>query len=627
MKRSRLILLSFILIMPLFLSAISTSIFYDKKLFGGENHLRIYLCDKSGNGDLSSIDLSKQDYVFFAYEPENDWELKEKDLKGKLNEIELIQSGHRISQDYLNPIIIDEKLQKVVAAYNKSEFEFHLPINFKLGDIFSAKISLSEELWPDYEVYKNHLYNSMAHFKEEEYLASFEQLEKFYLNPIPFLEHFSFYQDVVLQLQSSVKAWIASEKMDYELLNFDLTQDLQQEKLNELIELKNEIIDTEQSFSSYFNTLSENDEIEIIQDFSDLKQTVINSLDKHNSTLEREKLNFLASSNYYEYKFKFYIDLICDLLIWKDTIEIFEDPDSLTITKLSLFPDQKAELELLGWNEEFSLLIKLLNENVSKENYYFGPEIIENLNSQIDLEPKPYAGIFSAFDHLAGKEYDQFAARLNEAFIKCSEQKMLLDLENWYLSYLCTVRSVEPAILDLYQTAKGLEDTGQFEEAKLQYEIAVKTYHDFAPPWFSLGRLYYKDGEAYKAEIYFEKAIELMPEYLAPRIFKINFLINRNEYQQSLTEINSVLREMPYWFFYYLKAKSLYELKKYDDALQVMVEYCLKLNKYDIEAYFLLGDIYLALGHRNKAIESYMEAGKLDPENKKYVEKMNNIPK
>jgi len=149
---------------------------------------------------------------------------------------------------------------------------------------------------------------------------------------------------------------------------------------------------------------------------------------------------------------------------------------------------------------------------------------------------------------------------------------------------------------------------------------------NYAPPQFYLGRIYHQKDEKYTAEIYFDRASTISPSYISPMKYTIDFLIEDENYEQALEQVNIALESNPIWFFYYLKANALFHLERYTEAGDALNQ-AINLNGFDFDQYILLGDIYKGQGNLERARDAYENAGKIDPTNKIFTERMASLKK
>ena len=169
------------------------------------------------------------------------------------------------------------------------------------------------------------------------------------------------------------------------------------------------------------------------------------------------------------------------------------------------------------------------------------------------------------------------------------------------------------------------ESEGKYEESIKQCKIAVRLSSGFSPPLFFLGRIYHKKEEGFIAERYFGQALEILPDYMAPRLYKIRSLIKLEDYSSALIEVDLALTNLPYWYFYFTKAQILVHLKKYKEARDIILEKCIPLNKYHFDSFILLGEVCILVKDLDCAKDYYLQAGDIDPENPTFSVKMNEL--
>lgn len=195
------------------------------------------------------------------------------------------------------------------------------------------------------------------------------------------------------------------------------------------------------------------------------------------------------------------------------------------------------------------------------------------------------------------------------------------------------------------------ENNGNYDSAIKLTDNALKRDSSFAELWDIKGTLHFENDDTTNAIRSFEKAIELypLPEYIMslgslyaetknPKALTLadaliisnkakaekealfikglyyNYTGNKNK---AISYFDSCIHvSYTYMLAYREKAIALYDLGKYEDALQVLTKAVTIENNFD-EGYYWMGRCYEKLNRKQDAIESYHNALLYD---KDYVE-------
>ncbi|HHE40500.1 MAG TPA: tetratricopeptide repeat protein, partial [Candidatus Cloacimonetes bacterium] len=380
------------------------------------------------------------------------------------------------------------------------------------------------------------------------------------------------------------------------------------------------------SFLIYFEFVQTN-ESNMLKD--KLSQLVTESgalLQKYIDEFKLQKLSIFENGHYSDNRYAFYIDLLCRMLCYTDSIHTIDSLHIINPSFADFFPEQRDRLALLEWLDDFLAGVNLINSIIERDHYVLGDSAMLNLENQVMIEKQPYYEIIGAFNALGSKSIGDFAQKISDAFIKCTDGKLLDLLELQYLSYLATENNISSVVMKTINKGLMFEKQGNTSEAEQQYTKASMLASNYAPPQFYLGRIYHQKDEKYTAEIYFDKALTISPTYISPMKYRIDFLIEEENYELALEQVNSALESNPIWFFYFLKAKTLYNLQRYTEAGDALNQ-AINLNGFNFDQYILLGDIYKGQGNLERARDAYGNAGKIDPTNKIFTERMTSLKK
>ncbi len=606
------------------LFAQETNLLYkEKKTFppSKEKIISIHLCNKEGLESLNVEKFHKVDTLYFCYQPMGTWVFKEKDLDDDIPFIHIKQNGNTIYQQNIIPKYNNSnKLFEVIAAYPKSEFVLAMPFSFSNEFGNSQPLTLPEKFWPNYDVYSQCYTLGAELADEKKYIKSFTVL-KYFLSNKPEVEGLSFHRLVMQILKKDVKTTINTKQPEFNMLKLEFMKFLTKENLTKLDALHAETAAAQDTFLIYFNYVQTDECTKLKEKLSQIVTESGDLLQKHTDEFKLQKLSIFENGHYSDNRFAFYIDLLSRMLCYTDSIHTIDSLHQIDASIIDFFPEQKDQLALLEWLDDFLAGINLLNIIIERDHYVLGEDAMLNLENQLMIEKQPYYGIIGAFNALGSKNIDGFVQNISDSFIKCTDEQLLDLLELQYLSYLATNDKISDTVIEAINKGLMYEKEGDLAEAEQQYTKASMLASNYAPPQFYLGRIYHQKDEKYSAEIYFDRALGISPTYISPMKYTIDFLIEDGNYAQALEQANKALESNPIWFFYYLKAEALYHLEKYTEAGDAL-DKAIKLNGFNFDQYILLGDIYKEQDNIEKARKAYGNAGKIDPTNKIFTERM-----
>jgi len=611
------------------LFAQETNLLYkEKKTFppSKEKIISIHLCDIDGLESLTVEEFQKVDTLYFYYQPMGTWNFKEKELDDDIAAIHIIQDDKTIQpQNIIPKYNTRNKIFEVITAFPRNEFVLAMPFSFsnELGN--SQPLTLPEKFWPGYNVYSQCYTLGAELADQQKYVESFATLKDFLSNK-PEVEGLSFYRLVMQLLKNDVKITINTKQSEFNILKLELMRSLSKKNLDKLSEILEETATAQDSFLIYFNHVQTN-ESNTLKD--KLFQLVTESgalLQKYTGEFKLQKLSIFENGHYSDNRFAFYIDLLSRVLCYTDSIHTIDSLYQINTNSIDFFPEQRDRLALLEWLDDFLAGINLLNIIIERDHYVLNDSAMINLESQLTTEKQPYYEIIGAFNALGLNDIDGFEQKISDSFLKCTDEQLLELLEIQYLSYLATQNGISSTVIEAINKGLMYEKEGNLVEAEQQYKKASMLASNYAPPQFYLGRIYHQKDEKYTAEIYFDRASTIFPPYISPMKYTIDFLIEDENYEQALEQVNLALESNPIWFFYYLKAKALYNLQKYTEAGDALNQ-AINLNGFDFDQYILLGDIYKGQGNLERARDAYENAGKIDPTNKIFTERMASLEK
>ena len=617
------------------LSGQNTKLLYHKKsLFSKAKYINIFFSNSKGSNFVKPEDIASSDYLYFCYKPVGEWTFKEneiyedKELKG----INIKQNGESIFNSRLNPIIENSNIIMVIASFQKDKISIIQPIEFYNDLDISQPIQIPEKYWPNYKTYSQYYTEGAKQFDEKKYLKSFEFLKHF-ITEDKEITGFSFYNNSRKLIKNTIKDFIDDSESDYKKLNLEIKKQSINEskiaKLESLItkleSLYNSIIKAQQMFSLYFSNIADNESKEWQKELNELVSNMVKSISETREIFKIQKLSLFEMGDYNEDKFKLYVDLLVGIICYKDFIDKITGLDTLDITIIDKFSSKKDVLVKFELIDDLESILRLINDNITDTNYVINSKAIKHLEGLKNTEREPYFDIFMAFNSLVDKKLDIFAKYINQSLNKCTDEQLLSFLEVWNLSYMATKQSIDERALNSLKEGIIHENNRDFVSADEQYKKAKIYAPYFAPPLFYLGKLNYKNNKKFTADSYFSKALEIYPEYIEPRKYKIKFLIENFQYSDALEEVNLALTYCPFWYFYYQKANILYFLNDYSESMNILINECIKQNANNFDQYILLGDIYFNLDDKDNAEKFYRQAGIIEPENPIFSKKMEKI--
>lgn len=154
-------------------------------------------------------------------------------------------------------------------------------------------------------------------------------------------------------------------------------------------------------------------------------------------------------------------------------------------------------------------------------------------------------------------------------------------------------------------------DSGKYQEAIKDFDMAVKLNPQFVEAYDSLGNAYFKLGNYQEAIKNFSMAIELAPQ-------DADFYYNRGiayrktgNYQQAAHDLNTAINLNPQYAEAYFGIGNIYfTLGDYHHAKDSFIKAVMSRPRY-AEAYHNLGNAYSQLGYNEEAKRSYEKAASL----------------
>jgi tetratricopeptide (TPR) repeat protein len=167
-------------------------------------------------------------------------------------------------------------------------------------------------------------------------------------------------------------------------------------------------------------------------------------------------------------------------------------------------------------------------------------------------------------------------------------------------------------------SASFLLDQGDVNAALTQLQAVVTSSPDNAVAHFQLGRAYLASGrqdgrEAARQQ--FERAIQLQPTLLQPRIGLAELQVRHGEYEAALDTVQTILQRDPGNLnAKMIQSQALLGQKKYDDSDKLLAG-VLKTNPSSPQVYYQVGRTALAESKPKEAETAFQRAYELNPTN------------
>jgi superkiller protein 3 len=179
---------------------------------------------------------------------------------------------------------------------------------------------------------------------------------------------------------------------------------------------------------------------------------------------------------------------------------------------------------------------------------------------------------------------------------------------------------IPPAAAEAYNQGLELAQSGQYAEARAKFEEALRLAPDFREAHYNLGLVLRQLGEKEAAIAELQQSLEGSPEpALAQRIIG-ELLAELGRIPEAIAAFEKALEMDPEMTdLYYVEADLLARgAETPEDRQEVIAAYERALAKAPRhprarKAYRALGKLYYRAGDREKALENYLKAVKLDP--------------
>lgn len=593
----------------------------------------IYFSDKNGNDNITPEEFVDYTDVYFTIKPAHSNErnyFKEKEIAEDLNSISLFQNGVNVSKSKaLLPVNNDAgKTDRVIMSFPKRDVVLYEPFEFRSPFDTSAPVQLPDKYFKYYFEFRPIYVDGLNYSDDKDYISAYKTMMKIVdeAKTKEEVRHYSFWDSASQTIiETAIEQYTDSLSNLLEKLDADFASGFSKNDLEKQDSVYHLIKDAQQTFKPYMEMdfPKSREYVGLFAKLLDESQALIINNQKQ---FDMHEMFFLENSTYELYEFGFYIDLLARMLCRLDTLKILDGLKPVDISLLDKMPEKRQELINTGWMEKFKNILNVVNTNILEKSFVFGDSIMNNLQRQVPQEHQPYYEIFYAFNYLDDNE-SMFRNFMSEAVRKCTDEKLIGNLEMWMLSYDLTFNRIDKDIVSRINKGIRLINQTKWTEAENLFNILTKQANTVAVPWFYLGVIKTHNKEVFSAGEKFMLAMEKFPMYIAPRIYSFKLLYEEGDYEKLLKDVNEAIAVYNTWLFYFWKAKTLFALNRNKEVVKTIEENCNVLNPWSVEASFLLGDAYLNLKNFDKAEQAYRKTQIIDPYMKSgaFDEKMNHL--
>lgn len=600
------------------LSAQSSNLIYKEKS-NNRYAVTVYFSGNDGEEEVTPDEFFDYKHLYFTIktnpQSEKDY-FRDKDIVDYILPVRMVQYGDEIRpaeppQPMPNA---DGKIDRVVLHFAKRDVELYKPFTFISKYDTSAAIEINDTYFMYYNKYKR-IYEEAMNFSDQlNYVDTYNAAMEILYDVTAHTEirYYSFYEHVSdVLIGNAINKHADSLNHLLKIAEADFVKSFTESDLSKIDSLQTMVEDATILFEPYFG-MDYPKSSALAQKYKDLATQATEVASRNEERYKSSKLYFFQKEDYNKYQFEFYIDLLARMVSSLDTLTVIGRLDTLNLTKTKGLEDAKKELQITQWENDFNTLVGLLNKEIIATGKIFNDSIMGNLQRLKRMEKQPYQQIFLAFNALDSNEM-LFGDFLKNALISCTDETMINNLEMWLLSYNLTFEGVDENTVK--NINRGIDLIGQqrWEEASNIFNTITRQANTIAPPWFYLGRSLFEQEQSFAADAKFDLALKINPYYIAPRLFKFRILDEQENYNKLLNQVDEALLTNNIWLYHLWRAKALYALEEYEATIEEIEGQCMKINPYEPDAYYLLGDAYAAVKDFDKAENAYAKTQEINP--------------
>lgn len=606
----------------------STEIVYKQK--GKSNYkLTIQLTDEQGLALQSAEQFIASDKVYFSLIPNEESEreyFKESDLKNELLSIALYQKNEQKRLQAIQPITSDGKIIRVLLTYLKSDLQLWKSMTFRKETMLSGEIVFPESYFDDFEWFNNK-YQSLRTFEKNEKYDEMLALELEVLQQAEKSTTFSYMQfytalteDLPFKTASAPIHKMMDEYDEVETQLISTWEVADFKRLNEIEVALTKWMEKAKPYSTFKYKKSK----ELYQLIQNTNEKLLLRQSFNKDRFVAKKMSIIEQGKYDQFQFQLFVDLLYQTILKNGGFKSVSKNISLDYP---LKKEEESKLDVdAGWKQQYNDLLFALQTQQQSDStgLLFNKNILRNLYAEIVYQPKPYFEIFSAANSaVAGT--DLFLELVEESIKKSNSIEDISKMEIMKICYPLTDEMSESFVTNLNNGMKKLNE-GKWKDADFSFELGIRQNSQFAPAWYFLGYCKYKQGEVFSAQSRIDQALLLYPEYVTPKLFLFSLLEEQGDYTKISQQSKEALAAHDVFLFRLWKAKSHFMLKQYNEAIDEIKNGCLRLNPNNEDAYYLLGDVYVALKKIDLAREAYLTTQQINPfESALFNEKMSAI--
>ena len=589
---------------------------------------------------------SEQLYLFVEPFPKDEWTtFKEKMVQDELASVAILQGNLTIRHDGAYPALTKtdakENITGILISFKKQMIDVTSEFSFVSASDTSDPVQIHERYWEGYDKYMDISKKGNKLFDQNKFLEAFNTLKVFITDTasVKGLQKFSFTAHNQTNILMNC-AYMYSDSINrtFNFINYKFHKMYEEPMIASLDSLNQLMQKAQGFFAGYLN---------LMESLNDLKAKEIKELMARNSmdydriiqqnrnVLEKRKLIFLSRDSYDNFSFELYVDLITKMLLHCDSLKVIKGLDTLNISVLAeYYPEKYAELTLMkGWKESFEFLTRFINKTITRNKVVLLDSTIKRIEAMRSFQKQPYYEVLTAFNWLGQNNLQKFRQYLDTAMNTATDRRMLINIQNWFINLTITEKEVDYQLIQIYNEGLKYAEDDNFENAMTSFEKVLYISSKFAPVYYQIGLLYYIRNEGYTGEIRLGTSIQLDSTYISAWMVLLEKLYDSREFTRAEELVNKALKIKQLWVFYHFKARILEQLenlKKTDEGISIIDNQCIPRNKYNLDQYFSLADLYLKSNRKDKfekATQIVLRTNELsvkpDPRFEEYMKKIN----